>query len=221
MQTEATTQTAQNTTQLSPALENVKAVHLDLPWKGPLVPFQVIVTDPRVFAEDGSVQQFTQGTPGSAGYDLVAWPDEPVVIKPGECKPIPTGVKLWIGDSALVGLCFPRSGRGAKDGLVIGNLVGVIDSDYQGPATVYAWNRNPPRVSNQPYKGDIVINPGDRIAQIVFTYAIQAQFTRVEEFQQSTFRGDGGFGSSGVGVSAADASISAQQAQTNAQRASN
>lgn len=126
-------------------------------------------------------------TPGSAGLDLRACIDSPMLLGPGQTKLIPTGVAIHIGDPGLAAMILPRSGLGHKHGIVLGNLVGLIDSDYQGPLMVSAWNR-----SNEPFS----IAPMDRIAQLVVVPVVQAQFRQVEQFASSD-RGGGGFGSTG------------------------
>lgn len=126
-------------------------------------------------------------TPGSAGLDLRALVDEAFEIRPGETKLIPTGLSVYIADPQLAAVILPRSGLGHKHGIVLGNLVGLIDSDYQGPLMVSMWNRG-----NEPFK----VEAGDRIAQLVFIPVVQAEFNIVEEFEQ-TDRGEGGFGHSG------------------------
>ena len=126
-------------------------------------------------------------TPGSAGLDLRACTEFVMVIDPGETLLIPTGLAIHIGDSGLAAMILPRSGLGHKHGIVLGNLVGLIDSDYQGPLMVSCWNR-----SSEPF----TINPMDRIAQLVIVPVVQAQFRRVDEFT-TTERGAGGFGSTG------------------------
>ena len=126
-------------------------------------------------------------TPGSAGLDLRACIDAPLVLQPGQAELVPTGLALHIGDPALAAMLLPRSGLGHKQGLVLGNLVGLIDSDYQGPLMVSAWNRGAAAVT---------INPLDRIAQMVIVPVVQARFRVVEEFGASA-RGTGGFGSTG------------------------
>lgn len=113
--------------------------------------------------------------------------DESFEIQPGETKLIPTGLSIYIEDPNLAAVILPRSGLGHKHGIVLGNLVGLIDSDYQGPLMVSMWNRG-----NEPFK----IEVGDRIAQLVFVPVVQAEFNIVEDFQQ-TERGEGGFGHSG------------------------
>jgi dUTP pyrophosphatase len=126
-------------------------------------------------------------THGSAGLDLRACIDEPLELKPGNTELINTGLAMHIGDPKVAATILPRSGLGHKHGIVLGNLVGLIDSDYQGPLMVSCWNR-----SSEVYK----IEPGERIAQLVIVPILKANFNIVEEFKQSQ-RGAGGFGSSG------------------------
>ena len=126
-------------------------------------------------------------TDGSAGMDLRACIDEPVEIHPGDSHLIPTGVAMHISDPKLAAVILPRSGLGHKHGIVLGNLVGLIDSDYQGQLFISVWNRG---------KDSFTINLGERIAQLVFVPVIQAKFDIVDEFEQSK-RGPGGFGHSG------------------------
>lgn len=127
------------------------------------------------------------GTDGSAGMDLRACIDEKITLKPGQTELIPTGIAIHIEDNSMAATILPRSGLGHKHGIVLGNLVGLIDSDYQGQVFVSMWNR-----------GDTVfeIESGDRIAQIVFVPVIQVEFEQVDEFGDSD-RGEGGFGSTG------------------------
>jgi dUTP pyrophosphatase len=126
-------------------------------------------------------------TPGSAGLDLRACIDVPLPIEPGQAVLIPTGLAVHIADPGLVAMLLPRSGLGHKHGIVLGNLVGVIDSDYQGPLMVSCWNRG-----QLPY----TVQPLERIAQMVIVPVVQARFERVESFEGSA-RGSGGFGSTG------------------------
>ncbi len=126
-------------------------------------------------------------TPGSAGLDLRACVDAPLVIHPGQTVLIPTGLALHIADPALAAMILPRSGLGHKHGIVLGNLVGLIDSDYQGPLMVSCWNR-----SSTPF----TVAPLERIAQLVIVPVVQAVFRRVDGFGVSQ-RGEGGFGSTG------------------------
>ena len=126
-------------------------------------------------------------TPGSAGLDLRACLDAPLKLDPGQTALIPTGIAIHIGDPGLAAVILPRSGLGHKHGIVLGNLVGLIDSDYQGPLMVSCWNRG-----HAPF----VVEPLERIAQLVIVPVVQARFRRVESFETS-HRGEGGFGSTG------------------------
>jgi dUTP pyrophosphatase len=126
-------------------------------------------------------------TPGSAGLDLRACLDVPLVLEPGQSQLIPTGLAIHIADPGLAAMILPRSGLGAKHGIVLGNLVGLIDSDYQGPLMVSCWNRG---------NATFTVQPMDRIAQMVIVPVVQARFERVDEFGASA-RGEGGFGSTG------------------------
>ncbi len=126
-------------------------------------------------------------TPGSAGVDLRACMAAPLVLQPGETQLVPTGLAIHIADPGYAGLILPRSGLGHKHGIVLGNLVGLIDSDYQGQLMVSVWNR-----SDQPF----TLEPGERMAQYVVVPVVQPQFEVVEAFEQSS-RGAGGFGHSG------------------------
>ncbi len=126
-------------------------------------------------------------TSGSAGLDLQACVNETMTVMPGETHLIPTGISIFIDDSTLAAVILPRSGLGHKHGIVLGNLVGLIDSDYQGPLMVSLWNRG-----NKEFK----IEPGDRIAQLVFVPVVQANFEVVDDFAK-TERGEGGFGHTG------------------------
>ncbi|MEM7081521.1 MAG: dUTP diphosphatase [Pseudomonadota bacterium] len=127
-------------------------------------------------------------TAGSAGLDLRACIDEPLAVQPGETHLVPTGFAMHINDPSLAAVLLPRSGLGHKHGLVLGNLTGLIDSDYQGQVFVSCWNRG-----GKTY----TIEPGERICQMVFVPVVQATFNVVEEFDQ-TERGEGGFGHSGT-----------------------
>ena len=126
-------------------------------------------------------------TPGSAGMDLRACIDAPITLMPGQTELIPTGVAIHIGDSGLAALILPRSGLGHKHGIVLGNLVGLIDSDYQGQLMVSCWNRG----SNA-----FNLKPMERLAQLVLVPVVMALFSETEDFAMSE-RGSGGFGSSG------------------------
>ena len=128
-------------------------------------------------------------TPGSAGMDLRACLDESLDLAPAETSLIPTGVAIFVADPGYAALILPRSGLGHKHGIVLGNLVGLIDSDYQGELMISAWNRG---------SSNFTIEPGDRIAQLIVVPVQQVEFSIVSEFL-STERGTGGFGSSGLG----------------------
>ena len=126
-------------------------------------------------------------TPGSAGLDLRACLDAPVTLEPGQTTLIPTGLAIHIADPGLAAIILPRSGLGHKHGIVLGNLVGLIDSDYQGQLMVSCWNRG---------QTTFVIKPMERIAQLVLVPVVQAAFRVVDDFDASA-RGEGGFGSTG------------------------
>jgi dUTP pyrophosphatase len=142
----------------------------------------VKVLDPRMAAYLPAY-----ATPGSAGLDLRACLDAPLVLPPGDAALIPTGLAIHIGDPGLAAVLLPRSGLGHKHGIVLGNLVGLIDSDYQGPLMVSCWNRG-----REPF----TVQPLERIAQMVIVPVVQAAFRRVDSFDAS-HRGEGGFGSTG------------------------
>jgi len=126
-------------------------------------------------------------TPGAAGLDLRACIDAPLALNPGESQLVSSGIAIHVGDPGYAAVVLPRSGLAAKNGIVLGNLVGLIDSDYQGPLMVSLWNRG---------KGAFTIQPLDRIAQLVVVPVQQVEFAVVEEFAASA-RGVGGFGSTG------------------------
>ncbi len=127
-------------------------------------------------------------TQGSAGLDLRALLDAPVTIEPGETILVKTGLAIHIGDPAYAAVILPRSGMGHKKGIVLGNLVGLIDSDYQGELMISTWNRG---------KSAFTLEPFERLAQLVVLPVVQAQFTEVTDFEASQ-RGSGGFGSTGT-----------------------
>lgn len=130
------------------------------------------------------------GTPGAAGLDLRACLDEALVLQPGETKLIPSGIAIHLADAGLAAMILPRSGLGHKHGIVLGNLVGLIDSDYQGELMVSCWNRNAAGAAT------FTIQPQERIAQLVIVPVQQVQFQEVADFSASD-RGAGGFGSTG------------------------
>ena len=158
-------------TQLTPTQENAPSIQLK-------------ILDPRI-GTDFALPRYE--TSDAAGLDLRACIDGPLTIEPSQTHLIPTGISIYIANPNMTAIILPRSGLGHKHGLVLGNLVGLIDADYQGPLMVSCWNRG-----DKAY----TIQPGDRIAQLVFMPIIRAQFAVVDEFK-ATERGAGGFGHSG------------------------
>ena len=147
------------------------------------------VIDVRVLDARLAEQLPAYATPGSAGLDLRACVDAALVLEPGQTTLIPTGLSIHIGDPGLAAMILPRSGLGHKHGIVLGNLVGLIDSDYQGPLMVSCWNRG---------AAAFTVQPLERIAQLVIVPVVQARFRVVEQFDASD-RGANGFGSTGRG----------------------
>ena len=145
---------------------------------------QLKILDQRIRGEFGLPHYATEG---SAGLDLRACLDSALTLEPGETQLIPSGIAIHINDASLAAVLLPRSGMGHKHGIVLGNLVGLIDSDYQGQVYISCWNR-----SQNPF----TVEPGDRIAQMVFVPVIQARFDVVDEFNESE-RAGGGFGHTG------------------------
>ena len=145
--------------------------------------------DVRILDERIADRLPAYATAGSAGLDLRACIDAPIVLAPGAAELLPTGIAIHIGDPGHAAMILPRSGLGHKHGIVLGNLVGLIDSDYQGPLMVSCWNRG-----QRPF----TIEPFDRIAQLVVVPVVQAEFRVVASFDESG-RGSGGFGSTGRG----------------------
>lgn len=142
----------------------------------------VKILDPRV---RDMLPQYA--TAGAAGLDIRACLDAPLTLHPGDSQLVPSGIAIHLGDAGYAAIILPRSGLGAKNGIVLGNLVGLIDSDYQGQIFVSVWNRG---------RADFTIQPMDRIAQMVIVPVLQVQFNVVEDFEASS-RGAGGFGSTG------------------------
>jgi dUTP pyrophosphatase len=149
------------------------------------LPVQIKIINPKVGT---ALSLPTYATEGSAGLDLRACIDAPITLKPGQTILIPTGLAMYLEDPGFAALLLPRSGLGHKHGVVLGNLTGLIDSDYQGELMVSTWNR-----------GDktFVIEPGERIAQMIIVPVVQAKFNVVDEFEK-TARGAGGFGHTGT-----------------------
>jgi dUTP pyrophosphatase len=147
---------------------------------------KVRILDPRIGT------QFplpAYATSGSAGMDLRACLDAPLVLEPGKSELIPTGLSIWVEDPGLAAVLLPRSGLGHRHGIVLGNLVGLIDSDYQGPLMVSCWNRD---------STAFTVQPGERIAQMIVVPVVQVKLEVVSEFTASA-RGAGGFGHTGRG----------------------
>lgn len=149
-------------------------------------PLKVRILDARI-GKDFPLPQYATG--GSAGLDLRACIDAPLLLEPGKSELLPTGLSIYVEDPGLAAVILPRSGLGHKHGVVLGNLVGLIDSDYQGPLMVSVWNRG-----REPY----TVQPGERIAQLIVVPVVQVDLEVVEDFA-ATSRGAGGFGHSGRG----------------------
>ncbi len=143
--------------------------------------------DLKILDERIRAQLPAYATAGSAGLDLRACIDDPLTLRPGDSSLVPTGLAIHLGDPGLAAIIIPRSGLGHKHGIVLGNLVGLIDSDYQGQVLVSCWNRG-----REPF----VVNPLERIAQLVVVPVVQVELNIVEDFAESS-RGAGGFGSTG------------------------
>ena len=148
---------------------------------------QVKVLNPKII-EDSAFALPTRATDGSAGIDLRACIDEPLTIKAGTTHLISTGLAVYIADPNYAGMILPRSGLGHKHGIVLGNLVGLIDADYQGELMVSVWNRS---------QDDFVLNPGERMAQYIVVPIVRPEFEVVSEFSDASARGTSGFGHSG------------------------
>jgi dUTP pyrophosphatase len=149
-------------------------------------PLKVRILDPRI-GRDFPLPQYA--TAGSAGLDLRACLEHPLMLEPGRAELLPTGLSIYVEDPGLAAVILPRSGLGHKHGIVLGNLVGLIDSDYQGQLMVSVWNRG-----REPY----TVQPGERIAQLIIVPVVQVELEVVDDFA-ATSRGAGGFGSSGRG----------------------
>lgn len=148
---------------------------------------QVKILNPKI-GNDPNFPMPTRATDGSAGIDLRACIDEPITIKAGETQLIGTGMAVYIADPNYAGIILPRSGLGHKHGIVLGNLVGLIDADYQGELMVSVWNRS---------NTDFVLNPAERMAQYMVVPVVRPEFEIVDEFNELSARGAGGFGHSG------------------------
>ena len=165
--------------------QSLLALALIFSLKQNMIPVSLKILDPRMREHLPAY-----ATKGSAGMDLRACLESPVTIEPGQTILIPTGLSIHIGNPDYAAIILPRSGLGHKNGIVLGNLVGLIDADYQGPLMVSAWNRS---------QTAFQMNPMERLAQLVIIPIARAQFHVVEEFEQHSERGHGGFGSTGRG----------------------
>jgi dUTP pyrophosphatase len=143
------------------------------------------ILDPRIGKE---FPLPNYATPGSAGLDLCACLDQSIELTPGETQLIPAGLAVHIADKQMAAIILPRSGLGHKHGIVLGNLTGLIDADYQGPLMISCWNRS---------QTTYTIHPGERIAQLVIVPVLHAEFEIVTDFSEQSSRGEGGFGNSG------------------------
>ena len=147
----------------------------------------MVIIDVKILDSRLQDQHPAYATSGSAGLDLRACTESPITIQPGEVNLIPTGVAIYLADPGLAAMVLPRSGLGHKHGIVLGNLVGMIDSDYQGKILVSCWNRG---------QVPFLLNPLERIAQLVVVPVVRVNFNIVNDFEKSN-RGDKGFGSTG------------------------
>ena len=159
---------------------------MDMPPQARSLEVELKILDARL---GDSIPLPEYATPGAAAMDLRAAPEHPFELQPGESALVPTGLAIHIDDPAWCALILPRSGLGHKHGLVLGNLTGLIDADYQGPLMISCWNRG---------RAAFTIAPGDRIAQMMFVPVARARWRKVDDFAPSA-RGTGGFGSTGVG----------------------
>lgn len=157
---------------------------------------EIKLLDPRL--KNGTWAMPGFATEGSAAIDVVACIEEEVLINPGEVKMIPLGIAVHMDNNKVAALLMPRSGLGTRQGVILGNTVGLIDSDFQGQIQAPVWNRNFVNGTGAP--AQIRIQPGDRIAQLMFVPVIRPVFSVVDEFSVATERGEGGFGSTGIGI---------------------
>ncbi len=161
--------------------ENLEGASLPLP--SPSMQVDIKILDARL-----RENMPAYATPGSAGLDLRACIEAPVTLEPGQWQLIPTGMAMYLKDPGYAAMILPRSGMGHKHGIVLGNLVGLIDSDYQGQLMVSAWNRS---------QTAFTLQPMDRLAQLVIVPVVQPAFNVVDEFEAVSERGEGGYGSTG------------------------
>lgn len=170
-----------------------------------LIPVEIIYADERFHSDKPEHEKFvklTYGTEGAAAVDMIACIKEPITIKPGERIKMPTGIKMWLNNVNSGAFMLPRSGIGSDHGIVLANLVGLIDSDYQGEMKIPLWNSNPQVIWDEKAEGvrynregEFVVHPGDRICQMTLLSVIHGDYNEVVEFSGKTQRGEGGFGS--------------------------
>lgn len=178
-----------------------------------LIPVEIIYVDPRFHSdkpEDEKFVKLTYGTEGSAAVDIVACIDEPITLRPGERLKMSTGIKMWLNDVNSGAFMLPRSGIGSSHGIVLANLVALIDSDFQGVMQIPVWNANPQVVWDDELscvrynrEAEFVISPGDRICQMTLVSIMHGDYSEVTAFSEITQRGEGGLGST-KGIAAVD-----------------
>lgn len=167
-------------------MQHISGLYLDIYFMQIVKPMKI---DLKIIDQRMSAHLPAYATPGSAGLDLRACLDAPLTLAPNAWQLVPTGIAVYLEDPGFAAMILPRSGLGHKHGIVLGNLVGLIDSDYQGQLMVSAWNRSTTAFT---------IEPMERIAQLIIVPVVQAQFNVVQEFPPSV-RGEGGYGSTGKG----------------------
>lgn len=175
------------------------------------IPVEIIYVDPRFNSDKPEHVKFTKltyGSEGAAAVDLVACIDEPMVIRPGDRVTISTGISVWLNDVNAGAFMLPRSGIGSNEGIVLANLVGLIDSDFQGTMQIPLWNTNPQVIWDDEFKGvrynkehEFTVYPGDRICQMTLLTVLHGDYSEVTKFSAKTGRGEGGLGSTkGIGI---------------------
>lgn len=182
-----------------------KQVHVSTAEDRNTIPVEIIYIDKRFHSDKPEHEKFvklTYGTEGAAAVDMIACIDKPITIRPGERIKMPTGIKMWLNNVNSGAFMLPRSGIGSDHGIVLANLTGLIDSDYQGEMKIPLWNSNPQVIWDEDNnavrynsEGEFVVHPGDRICQMTLLSVLHGDYTEVVEFSGKTQRGEGGFGS--------------------------
>lgn len=182
-----------------------KQVHVSTAEDRNTIPVEIIYIDKRFHSDKPEHEKFvklTYGTEGAAAVDMIACIEEPITIRPGERIKMPTGIKMWLNNVNSGAFMLPRSGIGSNHGIVLANLTGLIDSDYQGEMKIPLWNSNPQVVWDENNntvrynsEGEFVVHPGDRICQMTLLSVLHGDYNEVIEFSGKTQRGEGGFGS--------------------------